>query len=156
MIGEAIAGLGAIKTAFDIAKGLKDIDDATRRNAAVIELQEKILAAQAAQSSLLEQIRELENEVADLKAWGTDKQNYELKSVHPGAFAYALKQSVQTTEPPHWICATCYQNQKKSILQYFGRAPGDNRTALYKCQRSECGAFIRVHYTKGPSDSGSD
>jgi hypothetical protein len=41
MAAELIAGLGAIKTAFDLAKGLKDIDDATRRNAAVIELQEK-------------------------------------------------------------------------------------------------------------------
>jgi len=42
MVGEVFAGLGAIKTAFDIAKGLKDIDDAARRNAAVIELQQKI------------------------------------------------------------------------------------------------------------------
>jgi hypothetical protein len=40
MVAEVFAGLGAFKTAFDIAKGLKDIDDATRRNAAVIELQE--------------------------------------------------------------------------------------------------------------------
>ena len=46
MVGEVFAGLSALKTAFDIAKGLKDIDDATRRNAAVIELQEKILLAQ--------------------------------------------------------------------------------------------------------------
>jgi hypothetical protein len=51
MAGEIFAGLSAIKTAFDIAKGLKDIDDATRRNAAVIELQEKILAAQEAISN---------------------------------------------------------------------------------------------------------
>jgi hypothetical protein len=35
MVAEVFAGLGALKTAFDIAKGLKDIDDATRRNAAV-------------------------------------------------------------------------------------------------------------------------
>jgi hypothetical protein len=43
MVGEAFAGLGAIRTDFDIAKGLKDIDDAARRNAAVIELQENPL-----------------------------------------------------------------------------------------------------------------
>jgi Staphylococcal nuclease homologue len=42
---------------------LKDIDDATRRNAAVIELQEKILDAQQAQSALIEKARELEKEV---------------------------------------------------------------------------------------------
>jgi hypothetical protein len=54
MVGEAIAGLGAIKSAFDLAKGLKDINDAAVRNAAVIELQERILAAQQAQSALVE------------------------------------------------------------------------------------------------------
>src|SRR5262249_3392802 len=58
MVGEVFAGLGAIKTAFDIAKGLKDIDDAARRNAAVIELQEKILAAQQEQMALVERITE--------------------------------------------------------------------------------------------------
>ncbi len=42
---------------------MKDIDDATRRNAAVIELQEKILDAQQAQSALIEKARELEKEV---------------------------------------------------------------------------------------------
>ena len=35
MAAEIIAGLGALKTAFDIAKGLKDIDNAVSRNAAV-------------------------------------------------------------------------------------------------------------------------
>ncbi len=78
MVAEVFAGLGALKTAFDIAKGLKDIDDATRRNAAVIELQEKILAAQQSQSSLIETARELEKEVVQLKAWEADKQRYEL------------------------------------------------------------------------------
>jgi hypothetical protein len=40
MVAEVFAGLGSIKAAFDIAKGRKDIDDATRRNTAIIELQE--------------------------------------------------------------------------------------------------------------------
>ena len=41
MVAEVYAGLTSLKVAFDLAKGLKDMDDATRRNAAVIELQEK-------------------------------------------------------------------------------------------------------------------
>jgi hypothetical protein len=63
---------------MDIAKGLKDINDATVRNAAVIELQEKILAAQAEQTALVVRVGELEKEVADLKAWDAEKQRYEL------------------------------------------------------------------------------
>ena len=52
MISEAMTGASALKTAFDMAKALKDIDDRTRRNDAVIELQEKILRAQTAQEAL--------------------------------------------------------------------------------------------------------
>jgi hypothetical protein len=62
MVAEVFAGLGALKTAFDIAKGLKDIDDTTRRNTAVIDLQEKILSAQQSQASLVESISNLEKD----------------------------------------------------------------------------------------------
>jgi hypothetical protein len=116
MVAE-IFGLGAIKTAFDLAKGLKDIDDAARRNAAVIELQEKILAAREAQSTLLERISELEKKVASFETWESEKQRYELKDVGAGSFAYAVKESMRTGEPAHHICAACYQHWHKSILQ---------------------------------------
>jgi hypothetical protein len=52
VVTETIAGLSAIKTAFDMTKALKDINDAAIRNAAVIELQEKILSARDAQTAL--------------------------------------------------------------------------------------------------------
>jgi hypothetical protein len=120
MVGEVFAGLGALKTAFDIAKGLKDIDDATRRNAAVIELQEKILAAHEAQSTLLDRISELEEKVASFERWDTEKERYDLKQLVPAAptFAYALKPEAQPPETFHCICASCYQRRIKSILQF--------------------------------------
>lgn len=62
MAGELIAGLSIFKSLYDSAKALKDINDAAIRNGAVIELQEKILAAREAQAILLERIRELEEE----------------------------------------------------------------------------------------------
>lgn len=64
MVSEVFAGLGAFKTMLDMAKALKDINDATIRNGAIIELQEKILTAREAQSALLERIGELEEKVA--------------------------------------------------------------------------------------------
>ena len=74
MVAEVFAGLGALKTAFDIAKGLKDIDDAARRNAAVIELQERILSAQQSQSALVERVHDLEKEVAGFEQWEAEKR----------------------------------------------------------------------------------
>ena len=96
MVGEAFARLSALKTAFDLAKGLKDIDDTARRNTAVIELQEKLLIAQSAQAELLERIRTLEEKVANFETWDTEKQRYELKPFG-NAFAYETAGSRRRT-----------------------------------------------------------
>ena len=88
MISEAMMGASALKTAFDMAKGLKDISDATIRNGAVIDLQEKILSAQEAQFALVKRVDELEKEMTDLKAKASEKQRYQLKDFGAGAFAW--------------------------------------------------------------------
>jgi hypothetical protein len=118
MVAEVFAGISAIKSAFDIAKGLKDIDDAARRNAAIIELQEKILTAQQAQSELIEKIRELEHKVAVFENWETEKQRYALTDFGGGTFALVLKPDKANGEPVHRLCPTCYEKGQKSILQF--------------------------------------
>jgi Zn finger protein HypA/HybF involved in hydrogenase expression len=138
MVGEALAGISALKAAFDVAKGIKDIDDAVRRNAAVIELQEKILTAQQAQSALIEQVGELEKEVARLKAWDAEKQRYELKTIARGTVAYMLKPAERGSEPPHWLCATCHGKSKKAFLQNTGMHL--QRSSIYMC--GECQAKL--------------
>jgi hypothetical protein len=120
--------LSAIKSAFDIAKGLKDIDDTARRNAAVIELQEKILSAQSAQSGLVDRVSELEKEVARLKAWDADKARYQLAEIGPGILALEIKESMRNGEPFHRICANCAANGKKFYLQQHISGPYDRRT----------------------------
>src|ERR1700722_4631396 len=121
MVAEVFASVSALKTAFDIAKGLKDIDDATRRNAAVIELQEKILSAQQAQSALVDRIGELEKEVAGFEKWDAEKERYKLTDFGGNTFAYALKPEATRGEPTHRICPNCYEKRVKSILQSKGR-----------------------------------
>jgi hypothetical protein len=117
MIGETFAGLGAFKTMYDMAKALKDINDATIRNGAIIELQEKILAAREAQSLLLDRVGELEEKVANFETWEREKQRYELKDLGWGAFAYMLKPGMRDAEPPHWVCTNCYEHNHKATLQ---------------------------------------
>jgi peptide subunit release factor 1 (eRF1) len=138
MVSEVFAGLNAIKTAFDMAKGLKDIDDAARRNDAVIELQEKILSAQSAQPSLVETITDLKKRVAELETWETEKQRYELNEVATGVFAYRLKAQTTSTEPMHYLCARCYQHCRKSILQRRDRGS----SKFFEC--SECNTELKV------------
>jgi hypothetical protein len=94
MVAEIYGGISAIKSAFDIAKGLKDIHDATLRNAAIIELQEELLAAQEAQSMLTERIGELEKQVATFEKWDTEKEDYIMTSLPSGTIAYILKPEI--------------------------------------------------------------
>jgi hypothetical protein len=115
---ELIAGIGIFKSLYDSAKALKDINDATVRNGAVIELQEKILTAQEAQSSLIDRIRYLEEKIRDFETWESEKKRYELKSIGPSVFAYMLKPAMRGGEPPHWICTNCFSKRQTSIIQW--------------------------------------
>jgi hypothetical protein len=101
-----------------------------RRNGAVIELQKEILAANEAYSALTKRIGELEKEVADLKAWDAQREQYELVQIGNGSVAVMRKPNADPPEQPAWLCATCYENRKKSYLQF--QAPMQ-RNWVYHC-----------------------
>ena len=114
---DLIAGLGIFKSLYNSAKALKDINDATVRNGAIIELQEKILSAREAQSALLERISELEKQATRFETWEAEKQNYEMKRLASGSIVYALKPEIQGATPARYICTNCYEHRIKSLLQ---------------------------------------
>ncbi len=142
MVSEVFAGLSAFKTMLDTAKGLKDINDASGRNAVAIELQEHILTAQAAQMALVERVRELEEEVAGFEAWETEKQRYKLtKCAYSSALVYLLKKSEANGEPGHALCTNCYERRTKSILQWNGEVIISSH--FWVCP--SCGAKVSTH-----------
>ena len=134
MAAELLTGLSVFKTMLDMAKALKDINDRTIRNAAVIELQEKIFTAREQQSALAERVRDLEKEVTDFKAWGTEKQRYELVELYGGSLAYTVKETMRGTEPTHYICASCYQKGQKSLMQGVESSLGERQLRCPECK----------------------
>jgi hypothetical protein len=142
MAAEILAGLGALKTAFDLAKGLKDINDAATRNAAVIDLQERILAAQQAQSELVSHLQDLEKEVTAFEAWNVEKGRYQLKDFGGNTFAYELKPENAHGDPPHRICPNCYEKRQRAILQF--KFVNSNKQDHYQC--SGCGSEFDFGY----------
>jgi len=148
MVGEAIAGLGAVKTAFDMVKALQNIHDIAARDRAVIELQKEILTAQEAQSALIKHVSELEAEVTRLKDWEADKQRYELTEITSGIVALSIKPSMRGGQPFHRICADCAANGKKFYLQRHLSGPYMDR---YRCRG--CGEEIDVHKGDPPSSA---
>jgi hypothetical protein len=137
MTAEKLAGLGAIKTALDIARQLKVMSNAAARNMAVEELTEEILVAQEAQSALVHRLHELEEEVMHLKDWEADKKRYQLAEIAPGIVVLEIMSTMRNGEPFHRICADCAANGRKSYLH--PTAQGEYHDA-YKCNR--CGAVL--------------
>lgn len=120
LIQGTITGL---KTASDIAKGFLELKSITDVQGKVIELQSAILSAQSSalaansdQATMIEQIRTLKEEIASIKAWEAQKQRYKLANLCSGAVVYSLKESMANGEPAHWICTSCYETGRKSIL----------------------------------------
>src|SRR5436309_8136487 len=94
LIQGTITGL---KVAADLAKGFLHLKSLAEVQGKVIELNEAILsaqmnalAAQAEQFTMIQRVRELEQEIAQIKAWEEEKQRYELIAPWSGCFVYAL------------------------------------------------------------------
>jgi hypothetical protein len=111
--------MSALKAAGEITKLIIASHDANVIRQKAIELQAQIftaqqnaLTAQSDQFTLLERVRELEKQIADLEAWATEKRRYVLQDLEPGVFVYALKPEMADGEPMHQICQTCYQRGK--------------------------------------------
>jgi hypothetical protein len=80
----------------------------TGRIAAIIELQEKIITAQLAQSELVDRLHALQEKAARFETWKAEKKRYELTDFGAGTFAYLLKPEAANGEPTHRICARCF------------------------------------------------
>jgi hypothetical protein len=152
----------ALKAVGESAKAMIAIHDASVLHTKVIELNTQIMTAQTSalaalsdQFALLERVGELEKQVAGFEAWETEKQRYELKDLDSGPLAYVLKPDAGGGEAAHWLCATCYQQRKKSILQPFvALAPLPGRHGrIWSCPT--CSTKIDVHWTKKPGVIGS-
>ena len=130
----------SLKLAGDIAKSFLELKSLSEVQTKVIELQSIILSAQSSaleanahQTAMIEDIRNLKEEIARIKAWEKEKQRYKLTSPMQGVILYALKESCSASEPPHWICTKCYEEGRKSILN-----PQKKIAWVLVCPRCKC------------------
>jgi hypothetical protein len=149
-ITELSALMTALKGAKDLAESMVGLRDAAAMQGKVIEFQnvimdaqQRVFAAQEERAALVEKVAELEKKIASLENWETEKKRYELKSIGYGGriAVYALKPEMADGEPPHSICANCYQNGEKSILQTEGRGGSEY---LY-CPRCKANLLKQGH-----------
>ncbi|WP_339757784.1 hypothetical protein [uncultured Hoeflea sp.] len=118
MIGELYAGYKGFSTIVGLGKQLLDVKDAAARNSLIIDFTGKLMEAQQHEALLIERIRELEKSLMRFENWEAEKQRYKLKPLGKHrVLAYVLDPMMANGDPPHAICANCYQNGQKSFLQ---------------------------------------
>lgn len=132
----AIAGaVSAVNGMKSMVETMVAVRDAAALQAKKLEFQSlyanlmnAMLTLQQEHSALLQRENALKQQIAAMEKWEAEKEGYQLAAVYPGAFAYAPNPETRRSEPPHWLCTTCFQNRKKSFLQAAGRA-GQSGTA---------------------------
>lgn len=137
-VAEIAAAVTGIRSALDITKAMVGLRDAEAFRAKSIELQtvvlealDKAIEARESYTAQADRIRALEAEMAQMKAWDAEKASYELKPIARGAVAYMLKRDKRGTEPPHWVCPTCFSKGEKSMLYFTGATV--LRHMIYRC-----------------------
>lgn len=152
MIAEIQAGVAGTKAALDIAKGIFALKSEVERNQAVIDIQRHVLEAQSAlgaaereYAASLKRIDALEAEIVRIKDWSAEMERYEARDVFRGAIAYVMKPGMENGEEPHYLCANCFTNKRKSFLQLKG-GMGDN--TKYGCDA--CQGFITISHRAHP------
>lgn len=125
------AGYKGFSALLDLGKQFLEVRDTAARQTLVVDFTRQIMEAQAHHALLLERIRDLEEKLMRFENWETEKQRYELQEVGRGFLVYAIKPAMADGEPAHQICANCYQDRHKSLLQKESR----NREDFLICQR---------------------
>lgn len=115
-----VALTGSIKTAFDLARSAKDVNDQARANVAVIGIMEQLMEVQSQLSSTQVEYQALLEEVSRLKSELDDKRrfdNYRLERAPMGGYIFTLKAGCVTEDcPPHSICPRCKEDGRLSVL----------------------------------------
>ena len=139
MVAEVFAGLAGFKTMLDTARSLKDMNDAVVRNAAVIQLQEQILAAQQLHAASVQRVRDLESEVAQFKTWETEKQRYKLKDFGQNTFAYELK--------PRWQTVSRHTSSVRSVMKLAGSPSFSLKALMFISVKVTAAIAVRPYFT---------
>lgn len=150
------AALSSFNALRNIAQAMIDLRDAQAMQAKILEFngqlidaQTKIFSVNEERTTLVERVRDLESQIVRMKDWEAQKQRYELAAPFPGCMVFALKRAMSEGQIPHYLCASCYQNGKASILQ--GREMlGGGGSAWYHCPICTSQAFTKWSNVEPP------
>lgn len=126
MYAEINAAVQSAKVLFEVVKANKELTEFNELNAAVGDLNAKLvsvttvtLAGQEKQAALTERVRDLEKELMKLKNWEREAKRYQLTEFGPRVFAFSMKPEKEKGDPFHILCTACFQKRQKGYLQFL-------------------------------------
>lgn len=117
-IGKTLAGfIKQLKAdGTDTAPMLDQMSEQVRQlQTHILSVQSTAFNLQSENSRLTDHVAKLKAELAKMEDWSAEKEKYKMKAIG-GTMVYALKPDFVNSEPPHWICSFCYDNNQKSVL----------------------------------------
>ncbi|MCD9146633.1 hypothetical protein [Pseudophaeobacter flagellatus] len=120
LTGEAGQATGKIATGLDKVKSLFKSSETgadSEVKLALGELSEQVANAKVTNAELKLLVLALQAELAQLQSFRSDLDSYELWETPTGALVYRLCQNAEGKEPLHFLCPTCVEGKRKSILQ---------------------------------------
>ena len=134
---EIAAFATAVSHAINIAKAIVETHDEMKLRdlkleftTSLLDVSQKQLALTESYQAHLDANEQLKQQLAAYERWEQESQRYHLHQPAPGLFVYTLKPEHAAGQPPHWICAVCYEERKKSVLQRAHKG-----SDLFQCQR---------------------
>lgn len=100
---------------------------AAELNNSILSLQGTLFALQSQNQELLQDKNNLKNKLVEISNWNKEASRYQLIELCTGVFVYSLKKGQGNAEPAHYLCPSCYQSGKKSILQSEGKRIGGTK-----------------------------
>jgi hypothetical protein len=146
-IGSMAMVATSLKSLADMAKALKDVNDAAVFQTKAFELtreivnaQQNALGAQIAQQAMIDENRILKRRIAELEDWSVEKARYALTDHGCQTFTRSLKTEMANGDPPHRICIQCFEQGKKGMLHSHGIFSGGRE----KVECLSCGKEIML------------
>ena len=99
------------KISHEIASALSDVQKQLG------EALDSLIKAKIDQASALDEIKSLKAQIVSFENWDSNIERYKLAPLwNIEAVAYFTKESINSSEPAHALCANCYEQRKKRIL----------------------------------------
>ena len=127
--------MGFFGTAWQVIKSAVDIGRIAESQS---ELHDELSALSERYVALEKRVAGIESEDIERRDRDAWKDDYELSDIGLEVPVYTPASWSESADSPHWLCAHCFANDKKSYLR---PAPGEHiigRPRYWSCSREGC------------------